>query len=158
MIIPAAVSMIEMDDLFQRMEKAEAEFKVLKEEADRQADERERLEREAILKAEEEGQATPPPRLERGALVRINVGPFINHTATVSDIDYDDKTVSPLCPTFDRFECGEFVEFVHILWENNIMRSLSLILVIVDEWRSICSRTFRVKSCIFLVLRRFICL
>jgi len=92
MIIPAAVSMVEMDELFKRMEKAEAEFKVLKEEADRLVDERERLEKEAILEA----QQAPPAKLERGALVRINVGPFINHTATVSDIDYDDDTVSPL--------------------------------------------------------------
>ena len=96
MIIPAAVSIIEIDELFQRMEKAEAEFKVLKEAADREADERERVERLAIAKAEAEGQAPPPPTLERGALVRINAGPFTNHTATVSDIDYDDETVSPL--------------------------------------------------------------
>lgn len=92
MIIPAAVSMVEMDELFKRMEKAEAEFKVLKEEADRLADERERLEKETILEAKAEGQA-PPAKLERGALVRINVGPFVNHTATVLDIDYDDNTV-----------------------------------------------------------------
>lgn len=95
MIIPAAVSIIEIDELHRRMEKAEAEFKVLKEAADREVDERERLEREAIAKAETEGQSPPPPSLERGALVRINVGPFTNHTATVSDIDYDDDTVSP---------------------------------------------------------------
>jgi transcription antitermination factor NusG len=96
MIIPAAVSIIEMDELFRKMEKAEAEFKVLKEVADREADERERLEREAIAQAEAEGQAPPPPALERGALVRIKAGPFTNHTATVSDIDYDAETVSPL--------------------------------------------------------------
>lgn len=96
MIIPAAVSIIEVDELFRRMEKAEAEYKVLKEVADREADERESLERQAIVKAEAEGQAPRPPALERGALVRINVGPFTNHRATVLDIDNDDETVSPL--------------------------------------------------------------
>lgn len=93
MIIPAAVSIIEVDELFRRMEKAEAEYKVLKEVADREADERESLERQAIVKAEAEGQAPRPPALERGALVRINVGPFTNHRATVLDIDNDDETL-----------------------------------------------------------------
>lgn len=93
MIIPAAVSMIEIDELFKRTEKAEAEFKVLKEEADREVDERERQEAQATREAEEAGEAAPL-KLEKGALVRINVGPFVNHTATVSDIDHDEEKVS----------------------------------------------------------------
>lgn len=64
--------MIEIDELFKRTEKAEAEFKVLKEEADREVDERERQEAQATREAEEAGEAAPL-KLEKGALVRINV-------------------------------------------------------------------------------------
>lgn len=43
MIIPAAVSIVEMDELFRRIEEEEAEFKILNEVNDKEVDERERL-------------------------------------------------------------------------------------------------------------------
>lgn len=96
MIIPAAVSIVEMDELFRRIEKEEAEFKILNEVNNKEVDERERLGKE--ITAKKEAEAPPPPKLEEGALVQINSGPFINHTGVVSDIDHDDETVSYLSP------------------------------------------------------------
>lgn len=93
MIIPSAVSIIEIEELFRKMEEAEAEFKVLKEEADREADEREKLEKQAKLKAQIENLPPPPPTIEKGALIRINVGPFINHTGIVNYVDHENETV-----------------------------------------------------------------
>lgn len=97
MIIPAAVSIVEMDELFRRIEKEEAEFKILNEVNNKEVDERERLDKE--ITAKKEAEAPPPPKLEEGALVQINSGPFINHTGVVSDIDHDDETVSYLSPS-----------------------------------------------------------
>lgn len=96
MIIPSAVSIIEIEELFRKMEEAEAEFKVLKEEADREADEREKLEKQAKLKAQIENLPPPPPTIEKGALIRINVGPFINHTGIVNYVDHENETVIAL--------------------------------------------------------------
>lgn len=92
MIIPAAVSIVEMDELFRRIEKEEAEFKILKEAVDKEVDEKERLEREVLAKAEIE--VISPPKLEEGALVQVNSGPFINHTGVIVDINDEDETVS----------------------------------------------------------------
>lgn len=89
--MPAAVSIIEIDEMFRRIEREEAEFKDLNEAAEKAADERERLEREDQEKAETE--ALPPPQLEKGAMVQINAGPFINHTGIVAEIDRDQEAV-----------------------------------------------------------------
>jgi transcription antitermination factor NusG len=94
MIIPAAVSSIEIHEMFKRIEMEDAAFKEIREAANREADERERLEEVVKTAAKLEVKMPSLLQLEEGAMVRVNSGPFTNHTGVVEKINREEETVS----------------------------------------------------------------